>query len=342
MTFPFHMQGFPGCEFEICTRRKNLPVSDKIKRADGRTRIKGFQTKNRGEWNVSEVTIRCPHCDAALSGDSTFLGQEVGCPDCGNDFIAETDAGHAGGADFAPSESRSSGRRDFKFDPAAFKRGGAKPAENTFPEQGQGAASPASRRREANDSVFTKTELNIFKSVIPRQQPSKSAGSSGSGVPASVKKTVPLAGRKKKSFDHRFGLETPRIFTLTSWFWTFFFLGVLVFSLGVFTIFDASGYDGTYKNWGNAGIRRSDMKKKWEASAAESSYATAKNTAALCEGMECINQNIGNIGSHYQGLHEMFIGFTLIFGSGFFFFCALISFLYSATLPAASPAKDAE
>jgi len=178
---------------------------------------------------------------------------------------------------------------------------------------------------------------------MPRRQPSKSAGPSGEGDPASpAKKTVPLASRKKKSFDQRFGLGTPRVFTLTSWFWTFFFLGVLVFSLGVFSIFDASGYDGLYRDWGSAIVRGSDMKKKWDASVGESSYAAAKNTAALCEGVKCINRNIGNIGSHYQGLHEMFLGFTLIFGSGFFFFCALISFLYSAKLPAGPSEKDAE
>lgn len=258
---------------------------------------------------MSDVTIRCPYCGTSLTGDSAYLGQEVGCPDCGKDFIASTGAGPSGGPGPVSAESR----------PASSGR-------------------PSSR-----DSVFTRTELAVIKSPMPRRQPVKSAGFSGDGGggdPASpAKKTVPLASRKKRSFDQRFGLGTPRVFTLTSWFWTFFFIGVLVFSLGVFSIFDASGYDGSYRDWGSSAVS-SDVKKKWDASVGETSYAAAKNTAALCEGVKCINRNIGNIGSHYQGLHEMFLGFTLIFGSGFFFFCALISFLYSAKLPAVPSEKE--
>ena len=65
-----------------------------------------------------------------------------------------------------------------------------------------------------------------------------------------------------------------------------------------------------------------------------SALVAAKNTVVICEGLKHINRNISNIGTHYQGTHEMIVGFALMFGSGFFFFCALISFLYSARLPA--------
>lgn len=123
------------------------------------------------------------------------------------------------------------------------------------------------------------------------------------------------------------------MFKLNTAFWTFFSLGVIIFSLGVFIVFDASGYDGAYKDWGGSGIRVPDLKGKKEIPVGESSYAAARNTVVLSEGLKYINRNIANVGDHYQGLHEMFVGFMLILGSGFFFFCALIAFLYSAKLP---------
>lgn len=255
---------------------------------------------------MSEVTISCPRCGTSLTGDSVYLGQEVGCPDCGHKFVAAT--GHSARPGSVSAESRSF----------------------------------SSRRRGSYDSVFTRTELAVIESPIPRRQPSKSVKSSDGGASASpAKRSVPGGGRKK-SFDQRFGLGALHVFKLTTAFWTFFFLGVLVFSLGVFCIFDASGFDGDYRDWGRAGGRGTEPAKKWDVSVSESSSVTAKNTAVLCEGLRFINRNVCNIGSHYHGLHEMFIGFMLIFGSGFFFFCALISFLYSAKLPAVSSEKDAD
>lgn len=166
----------------------------------------------------------------------------------------------------------------------------------------------------------------------PRRQPEKSARFSGGSTPAG--KSVSTVGRKQKSFDQLLGLaNAPRVFKLTSWFWIFFCFGAILFSIGVSYVLNASEYDGEFKDWGGTRIYQSNPSRKGDPSS-DPSFAAAKNTAVICEGLKYINRNFSNVGSHYQGLHEMFIGFTLIFGSGFFFFCALIAFLYSARMPA--------
>jgi len=257
---------------------------------------------------MSEITIRCPFCGVSLSGDSDFLGEEVGCPDCGNNFIAKAFTGY-----FEESESVPHSSNDSVF--TDTERGVKRPA--AFRHQGsveRGAKRPAALRRQAG----------------------KSASFSGSMAPSSpAMRPVPVR-RRKKSFDLLIASRAsgPRIFELNPWFWIFFSIGVLLFSAGIFNVLYAPGYDGEFKDWGGALIYQPNPKRKGDALVSDSAYVAAKNTVVICEGLKHINRNISNIGTHYLGMHEMVVGFAMIFGSGFFFFCALISFLYSARLPA--------
>ena len=292
---------------------------------------------------MSEITVMCPHCGAALTGDSDFLGEEVGCPDCGNDFVAENFSEFFEGSESAPAgeESISARLKKFRLDPSLLKKGGSK----SFLEDDDFEPQPS------NDSVFTDTERGVKRPAayryqnstnpgarrpaVSRRQSGKAASSSGTAAPASpAKRPVPVS-RKKKSFDLLIAREGgSRIFRLDPWFWIFFSLGTLLLGAGVFNVLYAPGYEGEFKDWGGSVIYQPNSGRRGEALIGESALVAAKNTVVICEGLKHINRNISNIGTHYQGMHEMIVGFTLMFGSGFFFFCALISFLYSARLPA--------
>lgn len=303
---------------------------------------------------MPEITIMCPYCGTSLSGDSSFLGDEVGCPDCGNKFIAEAASGSCEGPGPASAgeESVSASLKKFKFDPETLKNIRAAPA-----------AEPFEAEQDPNDSVFTDTERGVKRPAAFRRQsphdpgPSaaahrtirpaptrrrmeKFAGASAEdeAAPAAfpARKTVPAGGRKNKPLDQILaGKSGSRVFELTAWFWIFFSIGVVMFSIGVFNVLNASEYDVEFRDWGGTRIYQPNSSRKGDISLGDPAFAAAKNTVVLCEGLKCINRNFGNIGSHYQGLQQMFLGFTLVFGSGFFFFCSLITFLYSARLPEA-------
>ena len=298
---------------------------------------------------MSEITIMCPYCGAALSGDSDFLGEEVGCPDCGNKFVAEavTDFHEESVAAPAGEESVSASLKRFRLDPEVFKKippaesfeAQQDPNDSVFTDTERGVKRPAAFRRQSphNHPGYPAAAHRTIKTAPPRRHTEKFVRASDDDEAASAspaRKTVPAGGRKKKPLDQLLaGKSGTRVFELNPWFWIFFSIGVIMFSIGVFNVLNASEYDGEFKDWGGTRVYQPNSSRNGDISLGDPAFAAAKNTVVLCEGLKCINRNFGNIGSHYQGLQEMFIGFTLIFGSGFFFFCALISFLYSARLP---------
>lgn len=172
---PFRVQGVPDGARNRGNR--NFPADpDEIKRAEGPSSI-----ENKGGEKMSEVTVMCPYCEASLTGDSDFLGEEVGCPDCGNSFIARISPGSYGESE-PGAESVSASLKRFRFNPEAFKNIGAMSAAESYKEQ-----------QDPNDSVFTDTERGVKRpAAYRRQNPHKS------GFPAPENRTSrPAAYRRQ-------------------------------------------------------------------------------------------------------------------------------------------------